>query len=261
MMTQTTAPPLIDCGALLREGANIGYITEAQNRGLCLATEVQTPAPTTAPLNTTMSASGAGIGFPFPLLFVGAVAAVAAGLGKVRDRKYSRDFEAQKDSAYRAVFQFQDTANARIPAPDLTCPSIKDDGLPVWRDGIPKMVPTLPRSQRDTWEGEPMPWYGDTPATPGTTPGTTPSDTAPTDTSDTAKVDPIKCCPFDISQPPCEGEKRAVEWLLYLDKSQTEIITTVWGVSKNGRQGSPYQNARARYLGYLQAWKDRYGLD
>jgi hypothetical protein len=238
------------------------------DRGLCswgppqaaaTVATAEVPATTTVP-EVGMGVSGAGVGFPVPLLFVGAIAVVAAGLNQIKGRKYSRDYEAQKDSAYRAVFALPDTGKPPIPAPDLSVPLIKDDGSPTWPDGFPKMVQTYPRSQRDEWTGEPMPWEGDTPMAPVPTLVPTPGDTPLSDTRDTPQIDPIRCCPFDINQPPCEGEKRAVEWLIYAEKSQKEIITTVWGVSKNGRPGSPYQHARARYHGYLQAWREKYGI-
>jgi hypothetical protein len=246
----------IDCAGLLRQGARLDYVEEAQARGLCLSTDGMPPTST-----VEMGVSGAGVGFPVPLLFVGAIALVASGLNKVKDRKHTRDYQAQRDSAYRAVFTLPDTGKPPIPAPDLSCPGIKDDGAPTWSDGFPKMTQRYPRSQRDEWPGEPIPWHHGTLGAPVLAPVPEPVPTpVPTD-SDTPQIDPVRLCPFDIEQPPCEGEKRAVEWLIYQDKSQNEIITTVWGVSKSGRAGSPYQIARARYQGYLQAWRDKYDIN
>jgi hypothetical protein len=82
-MTQTTTPPSIDCDRLLLEGADIGYITEAQSRGLCAVVEADTQ-PIQPPINSVSSAP-----IPLPLLAIGAIAAAAWGMQKASD--YGRE--------------------------------------------------------------------------------------------------------------------------------------------------------------------------
>jgi hypothetical protein len=76
--TPTTAP-VIDCERLLLEGvANIDYVQEAQNRGLCSAEQ---PLANIAPPPTQNAVSGAG-SLPLVLIVLGLGAAVTMGLDR-----------------------------------------------------------------------------------------------------------------------------------------------------------------------------------
>jgi hypothetical protein len=91
-MTQSTAPPIIDCQRILLEGSGnaLEYVSEAQARGLCAVVEAEA-APTTppAPTNLGMGNAVSASPIPLPLLTIGAVAALAWGMQKASD--YGRE--------------------------------------------------------------------------------------------------------------------------------------------------------------------------
>lgn len=100
-MTQTTAKPLIDCDRLLLEGANLGYVTEAQNRGLCTSTapSIDQPGqqiPTASPGLENAIPGGGGV--PWILLVGAAIAALTVALEKASSHGAKRRNDARRAS-------------------------------------------------------------------------------------------------------------------------------------------------------------------
>lgn len=251
--------PVYDCEALARNG-QMWEAAEAQNRGLCMANpdEAQTPITVQAP-----AAGNLSMGIPFPVLLIAGVAGCAALREKVQARKFMRELDQERNKAYQVKpLEMPTSAPVRAQYDHATYGANPWSAPRAEAVSAPTMAEVRPPSRAGV-SGVSTPSDTFPPAT-GDTPALTPSSGAVPATvtmpPEPPMGDPLWACPFDINLDPCPGEQRAVEWCIYQEKAQEATIKTVWGLSKNGRPNSAYQKAKARYLGYLESWTDRYAL-